>query len=570
MNRSTKSNNTSQNSRYSKKKTKIEQLLEENEGIIEEHPEDSNKFICIPCKDHNSFFYSGTWNNLRNHLSSNSHLKIAEEKVGEAGSEEGGKISDKKSLNFLKNPHLKEQKMDELTKEHETHLNFLFTQFILQQRLPFTSIQPLINFIKTLMNSYDSILLKQYNSSRNIITRVTKSITESLKTAIYDQLKQSPFSLSVDAGSDCFGQSYFAICANFLEGKNLTKVTTKLVSLFQIKESSTGEFLHHQISTIILKDSKIQSNFMGISTDGGPNLAGSVNGVQGRLSLEYPYMVFMRDFSHIYNNIFQKALKAFPENIVKIITQICSHFEYSNQRDALFKDIQIQSGISPLGIISFVPTRWLSLGQSLERILLLWSYLETYFQENGTKAEKTCFNEENLVYLKVLGFLIEKINSYNIFFQKENLFYDGVLGKIQEGYVVFTNMIIKKELKTLKFAIHYSLPFEDLKDSDIVINKYTTQIESILSNDEEWEAQLLQSIPTNVKELFQRIPSEGKSKVLSSARNFLLLSIKKMKVQLPFNEEILKDSQVVFLKNLIEKNGSDYKHALQIFFQLTR
>ena len=51
MNRSTKSKNTSQNSRYSKKKTKIEQLLEENEGIIEEHPEDSNKFICIPCKD---------------------------------------------------------------------------------------------------------------------------------------------------------------------------------------------------------------------------------------------------------------------------------------------------------------------------------------------------------------------------------------------------------------------------------------------------------------------------------------------------------------------------------------
>ena len=98
---------------------------------------------------------------------------------------------------------------------------------------------------------------------------------------------------------------------------------------------------------------------MGISTDGGPNLAGSVNGVQGRLSLEYPYMVFMRDFSHIYNNIFQKALKAFPENIVKIITQICSHFEYSNQRDVLFKDIQIQGGTSPLGMIFFVPTRWL-------------------------------------------------------------------------------------------------------------------------------------------------------------------------------------------------------------------
>ena len=455
------SNPSLQNVKVIRRKTKAEQFLEEYEGTIEENQQDAKKFTCLPCRNNKSPFYSGTWNNLQKHLVSSSHLKI----IGEID-EESPKNSETGPRSDLNSPfQIKKQIEDqivELTVNQEAHLNFLFTKFILQQRLPFASIQPLISFVKTLLDNYNGNCLNQYNSSRNTITRVTNNISESLKKSIFDQLKLSPFSLSVDAGSDSYGQSYFAICANFLEGRDPTKVSTKLVSILPIKESSTGETLHNKLVTTILNDPKIQANFMGISTDGGSNLAGPELGIQGRLAIEYPHMVFMRDFSHLYNNIFRKALKAFPENITKIITNICSHFEHSNQREALLKAIQVKQGASPLGILSLVPTRWLSMGLSLERILLLWDHLNVYFKDHGTNKERCFFTDENYTFLKVLSYLIEKLNSYNLYFQKENLFYDGVFGKIREGFVVFANMVVKKELKSLKFADHYSHPFEDL------------------------------------------------------------------------------------------------------------
>jgi len=95
----------------------------------------------------------------------------------------------------------------------------------------------------------------------------------------------------------------------------------------------------------------------------------------------------------------------------------------------------------------------------------------------------------------------------------------------------------------------WTLTYKGLKDSNLVQNKYTSQIESILSEDKDLEDQLLNSIQTEiVRNLFQKSSTDVKKEILSATRNFLLLSLKKMKIQLPFNEEILKDAQVVFLK----------------------
>ena len=76
------SNPSLQNVKVIRRKTKAEQFLEEYEGTIEENQEDAKKFICLPCQNHKSTFYSGTWNNLQKHLVSSSHLKIKGE-IGE-------------------------------------------------------------------------------------------------------------------------------------------------------------------------------------------------------------------------------------------------------------------------------------------------------------------------------------------------------------------------------------------------------------------------------------------------------------------------------------------------------
>lgn len=68
-------------------------------------------------------------------------------------------------------------------------------------------------------------------------------------------------------------------------------------------------------------------------------------------------------------------------NILNFITQICSHFEYSPQRKAALKKFQEAKNMK-IGLpLSYVETRWSSLGNAMERILLLWDSLSGYFEK---------------------------------------------------------------------------------------------------------------------------------------------------------------------------------------------
>ncbi len=215
---------------------------------------------------------------------------------------------------------------------------------------------------------------------------------------------------------------------------------------------------------------------MGIVTDEGLNMAGKYNGLSPRMAKDYPYIVETLDFSHLYSNIFKKSLKGFPEDILGIITGISKHFAYSTQKRAQLKELQIKAGRPPLGVLHYVETRWLSMGESLERILEIWTDLKTYFEDYGSQKEKKFFSKSNEAYLRVLYSLTYKLNACNLFFQRDNIFYDSVMEKIQASFVIFANVIRTMDSRNLKVDSHLAIPFELMTNKDVLDGKLLPEI----------------------------------------------------------------------------------------------
>ena len=72
---------------------------------------------------------------------------------------------------------------------------------------------------------------------------------------------------------------------------------------------------------------------------------------------------------------------------------------------------------------------------------------------------------KNELFLKILLYLTEHLNHYNEYFQKDNPFYNQVWNKIQEGYVLFGELVLKLEKQNPKFQDYYCI-YLDLLDQD--------------------------------------------------------------------------------------------------------
>ena len=99
----------------------------------------------------------------------------------------------------------------------------------------------------------------------------------------------------------------------------------------------------------------------------------------------------LEDPCHSINLSLSKALETLPKEVTKFIKKIHSHFSYP-QRVAYLCKVQKENNFEVLSPVHFVPTRWLSMGQSLARLLHIWNSLQEYMKQklliSGSKKVK--------------------------------------------------------------------------------------------------------------------------------------------------------------------------------------
>jgi len=523
-------------------------------NIIKKDCKDINRFICIVCEEQRSPYRSAFIKNMRNHFENKTHQK---------NMEIAGLLQVNTQILKALKKNSNDQFEDEETKEEfnshekEKKLKIEVSKFIVTNHLPYKITENLVDFIKDLISKYETEMLLSFSITRNTTSKIAQvCLGDLLKEDIFEELMTSPFSLSLDESSDSFGKAYLTVCAKFLEQNNLKTPKIKLIRIIQMNEEKTGKELYKIIKEEILtKDPKIEKNFMGVVTDGARSMIGQNIGLVKRLTKDYPHIISFRDISHIYNLICKHSVKTFPSHIIQIIKDICSHFGYSCSRRVKLRKIQAgQKQTQILDIIRYTDVRWLSLTQSLNRILCLWESLGVYYKKYGDADEIDYFSPENEMYLRILFNLMELLSYYNLENQREDLLYDDIVLKMKESFVIFAKMVVHKDKSLLPFDELYEFSFDG---NDNQLKEFALSVKDFSDH---W----IEVYP-DIKKVQEKVDKNLQKEIFENTRKFILKILSEMKNRLPFSDKILEESQVIFLR---EWNSKNWKVLVEKFVNI--
>jgi len=85
------------------------------------------------------------------------------------------------------------------------------------------------------------------------------------------------------------------------------------------------------------------------------------------------------------------SLGVLPDALMNFIEKIHTYFS-SSQRVSRLKEIQRENKFEILGLKKYVEVRWLSLGESIKRLIRIWPslaiFMESEIKINGGKVKK--------------------------------------------------------------------------------------------------------------------------------------------------------------------------------------
>lgn len=205
---------------------------------------------------------------------------------------------------------------------------------------------------------------------------------------------------------------------------------------------------------------------------------------------------------HVVHNSFCKALEDFHAPVDELAVDIHSFFKYSAARREDFKFAQLEEDVETHTFLRHVPSRWLTLGVVIDRLIEQWEPLEKYFMDlakkdasNAPKSaafKRICTRiqqKQTIVELHFLKSVMPVFHSFLELFQTEapliHILYDEMnrLVSAMMGRYVKVEVLKDKTGKSLKDIKHTEIS-NQLSDIDIVIGESTRSLMKKLDHGE--------------------------------------------------------------------------------------
>jgi hypothetical protein len=144
-----------------------------------------------------------------------------------------------------------------------------------------------LDFIRLIGKDFKPKVIQDTKIDRNITSCIIRDcISPTVRKEIIDQLKQSPFSLSVDESTDIHGSTYLAVATTYLphatdNGRTIFKEpVTSLVNVIELDDSHSGKALYTQLKDNFFSLSpELKVNCVGIAYDQGSSMSGKQKGL---------------------------------------------------------------------------------------------------------------------------------------------------------------------------------------------------------------------------------------------------------------------------------------------------
>lgn len=469
-----------------------------------------------------------------------------------------------------------EKKEDNKDQDVANYIELL--SFCLQEKMSYGQVSRLGKFLQSMSHQKKLKFLKTSNFDKEEIANFnTQCLRPYFVEDLEGKLKTSLFSLSIDNATVC-GENFCAMKIKYLESEKdnkfnseITVVKNKLVAIEKLNESSTAEKLYEILNNKIFYDEDIKKNFIGMTHDRGSNLIGSHKGLVTRMKKDWPkYFWDLNDPCHSLNLVVKNSITILPKKLIKFITKSHEHF-ISPERRATLLRIQREEGKPQLYPKKWVKTRWLSLGETLIRLLKIWDSLTIYMAKNipenspfiselidAIEPEESLYilkdhdsesdqEEKNTgpivincdeyfkllnskvfhLQIKFLSHIVNMLNKFNITFQDHSLEIFKVKQEIENcfNYFCLLNIIPSKRNCSLKDRLHWDWKNKILQTETFYKpEEFISNLLGILGDDFGG----LKDLNTNEKNDFSNVFQPFIGEILFLLRKYL-----------PFNDPIL-------------------------------
>ena len=424
---------------------------------------------------------------------------------------------------------MKKENYDEQTNQKRDYLEFV--AYCCKCNFSFSQITQLLQFLKTMAKDKKLNFLRSFYFNAEEISMISNELGHYLLEELKKDLSVSPYSLSVD-NVTVHGTNICGLKVRYLKefdevikgpGYETTvkrrKIVNKMTGISYLHGDNSAQSLLNIVKEKLFNlDPNIKNNLVGFTHDLASNLSGEYNGLGTLLKEEVSKKFFdLPDPCHALNLSLKKSLHTLPEDMLNFTTKIHTYFSYP-QRNERLKNFQKEGNFDIVSLKKYVETRWLSLGESLIRLLEIWpslcNFMSAEIDCNSGETRKKCekFSEK----LKDKAFkgrvilwtaIISILNKSNIEFQTSNLEIQKLKMIIQKCLKLFIRIVFKDPLITLKDVMELNLRDEGVKFHNFE-NSYDSFIQKV-------------SVETSIDlSLLFHIPLEEQEKILFELRTF--------------------------------------------------
>lgn len=237
----------------------------------------------------------------------------------------------------------------------------------------------------------DSEIVKKMSCGRTKSSAIVNEVLYpfSIELVLNDLKTGIPFSLSTDASNKGNRKMYPVVAQYFTCEEGLC---VKILDFYEDSfEDSTS--IKNQLCRV-LSDNELEiNNVSAYSADNASVNYGVNKSVYQKLLLENDNIVAAHCNNHILHNSAKNALKQLSFDIENVVLKVFAEFSNSAKKREELKSFFEFCESEFHEVLRHVPTRWLSLFKAVERLLLNWIPLKSYFISLGSdECHKVIWN----------------------------------------------------------------------------------------------------------------------------------------------------------------------------------
>lgn len=257
--------------------------------------------------------------------------------------------------------------------------------------------------------------LQNVSLSNDTIRRRIVEMSNDIAIQVYTEIKSSEFGfgIQVDESTDVTKCSQLLVYVRYAHDD---KLKTELLLCEELLSTTRGEDVFQLIDDFFKENGLSWSSLVGCTSDGAPAMLGKNSGFQARVKAVAPSVTVVHCFIHRFA-LCAKVLPVKLKHCLTCIVKIVNYIKASALNSRLFKLICEDYGSQFLALLYHTEIRWLSVGNTTNRLFVLRDEVFTFFKDKSHEYQEFFEDSEFLLCMAYLSDIFTALNSFNLSLQ---------------------------------------------------------------------------------------------------------------------------------------------------------